>query len=162
MQSKINISGALELHMKIDKLVRWSVKDSKKLQDVGHRVGAVYSNYIKTNVKDLGKDTSLRGKVIKDGQLRRSGGTWRPDRNKNTVLAGPRTNNIGRRKVRNNQDGFYAHIVEAGDFGPRFGGHHRTRNTGVFTRGIKTTKNRSEKLQLILLTKAFANYANRL
>jgi hypothetical protein len=73
-------------------------------------------------------------------------------------MGGPRTNSIGRRKTRKNADGFYAHIVEKGDFGPRFGGKHRTQNTGVFSRGLKATRSRSEKLQLMLLRQEFKRF----
>jgi hypothetical protein len=76
-------------------------------------------------------------------------------------MGGPRTNAIGRRKTKRNADGFFAHIVEKGDFGPRFGGKHRTQNTGVFTRGLSATKGRSEKLQFALLKKEFARYVKR-
>tara|TARA_R110000737_G_scaffold116623_1_gene149293 strand:- start:829 stop:1311 length:483 start_codon:yes stop_codon:yes gene_type:complete len=158
----VTITGVNELYKNIDKLAMWSVKDSKALQDVGHRVGDVYANYIKANVKDLGKDISVRGTKVKSGQLRRSGGTWQPDKNRNTIMGGPRTNAIGRRKTKKAADGWYAHIVEKGDFGPRFGGKHRTQNTGVFARGIKSTSNRSIKLQEILLRKNFAKYTKRL
>ena len=168
----VTITGAQELYKNIDKLVKWSEKDSKALQDVGHRVGDVYANYIKANVKDLGKDISVHGTtvmsnakwatIVKSGQLRKSGGTWQPDKNRNTIMAGPRTNAIGRRKTKRFEDGWYAHIVEKGDFGPRFGGKHKTQNTGVFARGIKATKSRSIKLQEILLKKNFAKYTNRL
>ena len=154
----LKITGAEQLYRNIDKVAKWSEQDSQALQAVGHRVGAVYANYIKANVKDLGKDTKLRGKVIKNGQLRRSGGTWLPDKKRNTVLAGPRTNAVGGRKTKNSANGFYAHIVEKGDFGPRFGGKHRTQNTGVFERGINSTRSRSEKLQLMLLKQTFTNY----
>jgi len=158
----VTITGANELFKNIDKLAKWSTKDSKALQDVGHRVGDVYANYIKSNVKDLGKDISVRGTKVKSGQLRRSGGTWQPDKNSNTIMSGPRTNSIGRRKTKRYEDGWYAHIVEKGDFGPRFGGKHRTQNTGVFSRGMKATTNRSLKLQEILLKKNFAKYTKRL
>jgi hypothetical protein len=164
----VTVTGTSELFRNIDKLAKWSVKDSKALQDVGHRVGAVYANYIKSNVKDLGKDITVRGgdskwaTVVKSGQLRKSGGTWQPDKNRNTILAGPRTNAIGRRKTKRYEDGWYAHIVEKGDFGPRFGGKHRTQNTGVFSRGMKATTNRSLKLQEILLKKSFAKYTKKL
>tara|TARA_R100000544_G_scaffold36812_2_gene25899 strand:+ start:168 stop:653 length:486 start_codon:yes stop_codon:yes gene_type:complete len=154
----LQITGAEKLYRNIDKVARWSIEDSQKLQDVGHRVGAVYANYIKANVKDLGKDTRLRGKLIKDGQLRRSGGTWLPNKKRNTVLAGPRTNAVGGRKVKNSANGFYAHIVEKGDFGPRFGGKHRTQNTGVFEKGMNATRSRSEKLQLMLLRQNFVQF----
>ena len=158
----VTITGANQLYKNIDKLVKWSEKDSKALQDVGHRVGAVYANYIKTNVKDLGKDISVHGTTVMSGQLRKSGGSWQPDKNSNTIMSGPRTNSIGRRKTKRYEDGWYAHIVEKGDFGPRFGGKHRTQNTGVFSRGMKATTNRSLKLQEILLRKNFAKYTKRL
>ena len=156
----VKITGVSELNRRIDRLAQWSVKDSAKLQEIGERVGGVYANYLKANVKDLDKDTSLRGRKIKKGQLRRSSGTWQPSKKSNTILAGPRTKAIGRRgKTTKYADGFYAHIVEKGDFAERFGGKHRTQNTGVFSRGMKATKNRSEKLQLILLKREFAKYA---
>jgi hypothetical protein len=158
----VTISGANQLYKNIDKLAKWSVKDSAALVNIGERVGNVYANYLAANVKDLDKDTSLRGRKIKKGQLRKSSGTWQPDKDRNTVMAGPRTNAIGRRKTRKYQDGFYAHIVEKGDFGPRFGGKHKTQNTGVFSRGMKATKGRSEKLQIILLRQEFAKYTRKL
>tara|TARA_R110000851_G_scaffold24809_1_gene71798 strand:- start:855 stop:1337 length:483 start_codon:yes stop_codon:yes gene_type:complete len=158
----VRITGANQLYKNIDKIARWSEKDSAALKAVGERVGDIYANYLKTNIKDLEKDTAVRGRKIKKGQLRKSSGTWLPDKQRNTVMAGPRTNAVGRRKTRKYEDGFYAHIVEKGDFGPRFGGKHKTQNTGVFSRGIRSTKNRSEKLQIILLKRNFAKYANRL
>jgi hypothetical protein len=158
----VKITGANQLYKNIDKIARWSEKDSAALKAVGERVGDIYANYLKTNIKDLEKDTAVRGRKIKKGQLRKSSGTWLPDKQRNTVMAGPRTNAVGRRKTRKYQDGFYAHIVEKGDFGPRFGGRHKTQNTGVFSRGIRSTKNRSEKLQIILLKRNFANYARGL
>jgi len=157
------VTGAAQLYKNIDRIAQWSIKDSAALQAVGERVGGVYANYLKANVKDLDKDTSLRGRKIKKGQLRRSSGTWQPNKNRNTILAGPRTKAIGKRgKTTKYADGFYAHIVEKGDFASRFGGKHTTQNTGVFSRGMKSTKSRSEKLQIILLKRNFAKYANRL
>jgi len=157
------ITGTAQLYKNIDKIAQWSVRDSAKLQAIGERVGGVYANYLKANVKDLDKDTSLRGRKIKKGQLRRSSGTWQPSKDSNTILAGPRTKAIGRRgKTTKYADGFYAHIVEKGDFAKRFGGKHRTQNTGVFSRGQKATKSRSEKLQIILLKRNFAKYVKGL
>jgi hypothetical protein len=163
----VTVTGANELYKNINRLAQWSVRDSAKLQAVGERVGDVYANYLKANVKDLDKDIKVKnkGKIykVKKGQLRRSSGTWQPDKKRNTILAGPRTKAIGKRgKTKKYDDGWFAHIVEKGDFAERFGGKHRTQNTGVFSRGIRSTKNRSEKLQIILLKRNFANYANRL
>ena len=154
----VTISGANKLFKRLDKLAQWSENGSKRLQEVGHRVGNIYATYLKANIKDYHKPIKFRGGVIRPGQLKRSAGTWLPEKGRNNVMGGPRTNSIGRRKTRKNADGFYAHIVEEGDFGPRFGGKHRTQNTGVFKRGLKSTRSRSEKLQLSLLRKEFFNY----
>jgi len=159
MGQNISISGLNELYKKIEAIAKWSEQDSNKLQAINTRVGNVYANYLKANIKDYSKPISFRGKTIRPGQLRNSAGTWMPDKNhSNTVLAGPKTNNILPRKTRWGKDGFFAHIVEKGDFGPRFGGKHRTQNTGVFSRGISSTRSRSQKLQLMLLRKEFARY----
>mgnify|MGYP003650978829 CR=1 FL=1 len=163
----VTITGANELYKNINRIAQWSVRDSAKLQAVGERVGDVYANYLKANVKDYDKDITgtNKGKAfkVKKGQLRRSSGTWQPNKKSNVIMAGPRTKAIGKKgKTRKYNDGWFAHIVEKGDFGPRFGGKHRTQNTGVFSRGMKATKSRSEKLQIILLRKEFANYARGL
>lgn len=159
----VRITGANELYKKIDKIATWSERDSVALQNVGHRVGAVYANYIKANVKDYHSDIKgvNKGKefIVKKGQLRRSGGTWLPNKNSNIVASGPRTKAAGKKgKTKKNADGWFAHIVEKGDFGSHFGGKHRTRNFGVFSRGMKATTSRSIKLQEMLLKKNFAKY----
>ena len=163
--SDITIDGMNKLFKAIDNIVKWSAKDSDKLQEIGHRVGKVYATWLRANIKDLGKDITVRtsgsATKVKSGQLRRSAGTWLPDKNRNNVMAGPRTNSIGRRKTKKYSDGWYAHIVEKGDFDDRFGGKHRTQNTGVFERGIRSTRNRSLKLQLALYQKEFARYVKR-
>ena len=159
MGQNVSISGLNELQRKIEEIARWSQRDSDKLQAINTRVGDVYANYLRANVKDYDKPIAFRGKMIRPGQLRKSAGTWMPDKShSNTVLAGPKTNNILPRKTRWGKDGFFAHIVEKGDFGPRFGGKHRTQNTGVFSRGISATRGRSKKLQLMLLRREFARY----
>ena len=163
----VTISGANQLYKNIDKLAKWSVKDSAALVNIGERVGNVYANYLKANVKDYNKDITgiNKGKAfkVKKGQLRRSSGTWQPNKKSNVIMSGPRTKAIGKKgKTKKYSDGWFAHIVEKGDFGPRFGGKHKTQNTGVFSRGMKATKGRSEKLQIILLRQEFAKYTRKL
>ena len=157
------VTGVSELNRRIDRLAQWSIRDSEALQKIGHQVGAVYANYLKANIKDLDKDITVRTKKdtlkVKKGQLRRSSGTWQPDKHRNTILAGPRTKSIGKRgKTKKYDDGWFAHIVEKGDFDERFGGKHRTQNTGVFSRGISSTYNRSRKYEIQLLKRNFAHY----
>ena len=163
--SSVSVDGMNKLFKAIDNIAKWTDRDSTKLVEIGHRVGDVYANYLKANIKDLGKDITVRTNKdklkVKSGQLRRSSGTWQPDKNRNQVMAGPRTNSIGRRKTRKNADGWYAHIVEKGDFDPRFGGKHRTQNTGVFERGKKATQSRALKLQLALYQKEFKKYVKK-
>lgn len=163
----VTITGVSELNRKIDNLARWSIKDSAKLQAIGHKVGGVYASYLKANVKDLDKDITVRTKKdtlkVKKGQLRRSSGTWQPNKNSNTILAGPRTKSIGKRgKTKKYDDGWFAHIVEKGDFDERFGGKHRTQNTGVFERGMRSTYNRSRKYEIQLLKSNFGHYIKNL
>tara|TARA_R100001015_G_C4583098_1_gene139335 strand:- start:62 stop:547 length:486 start_codon:yes stop_codon:yes gene_type:complete len=158
----LTIKGLPELNSKLDKLLRWKFKAKDKFVKLNTRVADVYANYLKANVKDYDKTIGFRGKKITPGQLRRSSGTWQPSKQFSNVLGGPRTNNIKPRKTRWRNDGFFAHIVEKGDFGPRFGGKHRTQNTGVFSRGLRSTKNRSEKLQVMLLQKEFSRYIKML
>jgi len=164
--SSVSVEGMNKLFKAIDNIAKWTDRDSRKLVEIGHKVGNVYANYLKANVKDLGKDITVRSNkfsktVVKSGQLRRSSGTWQPDKNRNQVMAGPRTNSIGRRKTRKTADGWFAHIVEKGDFGPRFGGKHRTQNTGIFERGKKATQSRALKLQLSLYQKGFKRYVKK-
>ena len=160
--TSVTMHGANALFKKLDNIAKWTDKDSKKLQNIGHRIGDVYANYLKANIRDLGKDITVRTSKgplkVKSGQLRRSAGTWQPDKNRNNVMSGPRTNSIGRRKVKKSADGWYAHIVEKGDFGPRFGGKHRTQNTGVFRQGMLATNKRMINLQIALYKKEFARY----
>ncbi len=79
----VTVTGVSELNRRIDRLAQWSIRDSEALQKIGHQVGDVYANYLKANVKDLGKDMTVRTKKdtlkVKKGQLRRSSGTWQPN-----------------------------------------------------------------------------------
>ncbi len=162
-EETVTITGLNKLFSKIDKLAQWSIRDSENLLDIGHRVGDVYANYLKANIKNNTFEKSiLRGKRKRRGQLKRSAGTWLPDKNRNTVLAGPRTNNLGRRKTTKSSDGFYAGVVESGGFNSRFGGQHNTQNTGVFTRGKKSTQSRSAVLYAKLLKENFKRFTKRL
>ena len=106
----VKLTGTAQLFKNIDKIARWNQDDSKKLQDVGHKVGNVYANYLRANVKDLDKDIKVNNRqkilIVKKGQLRRSAGTWQPTKNRNTILAGPRTKSIGKRgKTKKYDDG---------------------------------------------------------
>ena len=162
LQSSVSISGIEKINKKLEALSYWSETAKEKFVALNTRVGEVYAAYLRANVKDYPKKISFRGEIIRPGQLRKSSGTWKPEKWGSNVMAGPRTNNILPRKTTKTKDGFYAHIVEKGDFGPRFGGKHRTRNTGVFERGKRATQKRSKQLQVVLLKKEFKRFARSL
>lgn len=169
---RVTVDGLDKIILKLNKLAEWSVKDSAKMVKINKRVGMVNATALKANVKDYKEDINVTTKnkdgekstrKVYKGQLRRSSGVWRPNRDRNTILSGPRTRSIGKRgKTPLSADGWFAHIVEKGDFAKRFGGKHRTQNTGVFERTKKATQNRAKKLQVLLLRQEFAKYTSKL
>ena len=159
-KTSVEIHGLNNVMLKLQRLALWSEKDHNALVNIGERVGSVYTNYLEANVRDYKRDILVQFKdrddiLVKRGQLRRSLGLWQPDKNHITVLAGPRTNNIGKRKTTKYADGWYAHIVEGGD---SFGKKKTTANTGVFERGQNVTNARARKLHLNLLKRRFSAY----
>lgn len=170
--ARVEIKGLEEVNKKLERLAFWSEKDFQNLLSINERVGEVYNNSLRANIKDFDRDikvyertgggpgpkTGHKGNVrlkIKRGQLRRSIGIWQPDKERTKVLSGPRTNTIARRKTRKYSDGWFAHIVEGGD---SFGIKKRTQNTGVFERSKKATQQRMVKLQTRLLRKEYERF----
>jgi hypothetical protein len=160
--TRVQVDGLNGVLKKLERLAMWSEKDFRKLVEINERVGEVYNNSLRANIKDFHRDIKVQFKdrddiIVKRGQMRRSVGVWRPDENKINTLAGPRTNNIGRRKrgVRKNSDGWFAHIVEGGD---SFGRKKRTRNTGVFERSKRATVGRANALLVRLLRQEFKRF----
>jgi hypothetical protein len=162
MSATLQIRGEKQLYASIEKLIKWDKKRKSELTAIGEKVGRIFVSKAQTNIKDYHKDIRVirkntTNKIVRKGQLRRSVGTWIPESRRTTVLAGPRANNWGR-KVPGRDDGWFAHMVEGGNFAKQFGGTHKTKNTGVFKKSKRATQNRSKKLQQILLKKEFARY----
>ena len=133
-RTQIKVDGVDAVLKKLDRLANWSEKDYANLLAINERVADVYVKSASANVKDFHRDIKVQRKdstdiVVKRGQLRRSIGIWQPEKRSTRVMAGPRTNILGRRKTRKNADGFFAHIVEGGD---SFGIKKTTPNTDVF------------------------------
>jgi hypothetical protein len=169
---QVKIEGLTELEKRIERLAKWSEKDSVKLRQIDERVANVYNTALRANIKDADKDIyvyrknrgrgrnpgSITGErkgvrqIIKSGALRRSIKVFRRS-NKAITLAGPKTR--GRRggtTKTNRQDGWFASIVENGSgFGPG-------RNKGVFTRTQRATNQRMRLLRLKLLQQEFKRY----
>ena len=156
----VTVKGLDQALKKLEKLALWSEKDFANLVTINERVGEVYNNSLKANIKDFDRDILVQRKsgtdiLVKRGQLRRSIGVFQPQKDRIKVLAGPKTNTIGKRKTRKYADGWFAHIVEGGD---SFGIKKRTQNTGVFERSQKATQQRMVQLQTRLLRKEYERY----
>jgi hypothetical protein len=156
----VTVKGLDQALKKLEKLALWSEKDFANLVTINERVGEVYNASLKANIKDFDRDilvqrTNGTDILVKRGQLRRSIGVFQPQKDRIKVLAGPKTNTIGKRKTRKYADGWFAHIVEGGD---SFGIKKRTQNTGVFERSQKATQQRMVQLQTRLLRKEYERY----
>jgi hypothetical protein len=156
----VTVKGLDQALKKLEKLALWSEKDFANLVTINERVGEVYNASLKANIKDFDRDIFVQRKsgtdiLVKRGQLRRSIGVFQPQKDRIKVLAGPKTNTIGKRKTRKYADGWFAHIVEGGD---SFGIKKRTQNTGVFERSQKATQQRMVQLQTRLLRKEYERY----
>ena len=156
----VTVKGLDEALKKLERLAQWSEKDFANLVTINERVGEVYNNSLKANIKDFDRDilvqrTNGTDILVKRGQLRRSIGVFQPQKDRIKVLSGPKTNTIGKRKTRKYVDGWFAHIVEGGD---SFGIKKRTQNTGVFERSQKATQQRMKKLQTQLLRKEYERF----
>ena len=156
----VKVDGMDKVLKKLDRLARWSEKDFNNLLAINKRVGEVYTASAQANVKDFARDILVQRKngsdiLVKRGQLRRSIGIWQPEKRSAKVIAGPRTNTIGRRKTRKNADGWFAHIVEGGD---SFGKKKTTPNTGVFDRSKRATQSRQKALLVRLLKAEYKRF----
>ncbi len=156
----IRVEGMDKVLKKLDRLAKWSEKDYNKLVAINKQVADVYNSSLQANIKDFPRDILVQRKsssdiLVKSGQLRRSLGVWQPDKQSIKVIAGPRTNTIGRRKTRKYSDGWFAHIVEGGD---SFGRKKTTRNTGVFARSKRATQSRMNSMLQRLLQREYKRY----
>jgi len=165
-RSTATVTGADKIYRRLEALARWSVEAENQLLSINRRVAKIYLNYLNANIKDFHRDILVQFKdrqsiLVEKGTLRKSLGMYQPAPPNTRILAGPLTNNIGRRKrgIAKNGDGWFAHIVEGGD---SFGIKKRTVNTGVFMRGKAATQQRSIALRDRLLRKEFSRYINTL
>jgi|31_taG_2_1085359.scaffolds.fasta_scaffold13991_2 hypothetical protein len=175
--SVVSVTGSDKIQHRLSMLAKWSQQAENQIVSINRRVAKVYLNYLNANIQDFDRDILVQFKDrddirVRRGQLRRSLGSFQPERwNPTKILAGPITDNVGARRkkgvqmingrktYRQTSDGWFAHIVEGGD---SFGIKKRTVNTGVFMRGKLATQYRAERLRDRLLKKEFSRYLNTL
>ena len=137
----IQIQGLKHVEKRLTRAADWSKDDKKNLRKINRKVAKLYVKALKSNSKIFPRDIIVqRGGsrlVVQRGQIKRSVGTWLPSRGGTWIVAGPRTNALGKRKTKQNADGWFSHIVEGGD---SFGIKKTTPNTDVFSRSIRQTE----------------------
>lgn len=155
----VEIQGTKQLEKRLNKAANWSKEDKKNLRRLNRDVAKLYVKAAKANIKNFPRDIIVQRNggrlVVQKGQMKRSMGTWLPARSGSWVVAGPRTNALGKRNTRENADGWFAHIVEGGD---SFGIKKTTVNTGVFKRSIRSVESAMRSLRDAKLRQTFERY----
>ena len=129
-----------EFEKRVERAAMWGSADRSQLRKINRKVSEVYVNALRAKIGSAKMTINVKGrKPITPGTLRRSIGSWNSGRYSNVVLAGPRAKFLGRR-VADNADGWFAHIVEQGALPDAFGGKRTNKYTGVFEDTLKQTK----------------------
>lgn len=169
--SSSTVVGLNEVNKKLQALAMWSQRDHDNLVRINTQVAEIYADVLKSQIVDFrtdidvyrrtgggpGRKAGKKGQIrqtIKKGTLRRSVKVWQPNKDRIQVWAGPRTRRKTSSKV-NRTDGWFAAIVEGGDY---FGNKSVADNTGVHEWSQRTTRNRMQKLRNALLKVRYEKY----
>ena len=130
---------------KLERAAQFGAINEKQVRQRYRKVAQIFVRKAKGMVKPYKRNIVVRPSkdalLVYRGQLRDSMGTWSPDNKFPTVLAGPRANHPMKRKVPAYADGWFAHIVEEGDFPDEFGGKSSSHpNYKVIRRAMQATE----------------------
>lgn len=143
------------------KAALWGSNDLKTLQKINRQVSKIYVGKVRGRISIAKQTIEIKRKetvtTVTPGQLRRSVGSWSVDPYSNRILAGPRVKRLGRR-VSDENDGWFAHIVEQGALPDEFGGKRVNKNTGVFKRTMIDTQQKMKEEQRILYAARLKKY----
>jgi hypothetical protein len=148
MRVTASLEGVDRATKRINRAVTYGKLNRTEVAASYRKVSGIFIRKARSMTKDYPTTIRVRrGKTvpmdIEPGTLRRSFGNWHPSKKFPTILAGPRANHPMARKVQDNADGWFAHIVEEGDFNDHFGGNQKGHpNYKVTERAIKATKER--------------------
>ena len=143
---KVTVDGMAKLEQRIQRAVQFGTLNKQDASRSYRKISQIFVRKAKAMIKPYPKLIVVSGKkrttqYVHPGQLRDSMGTWSPDNKFPTVLAGPRANFPMKRKVRATADGWFAHIVEEGDFPEEFGGKSSSHpNYKVIRRAMEATQ----------------------
>ncbi len=159
-----------QIEKRLDRAARFGSIKHKEIKKANRTAAKQYVP-IQRFIRNFKEDIQIRPDlVVTRGQLKKSIGVWFP-KGSNTAVAGPRANYAGKtklkRKVRDNADGWFAHIVEMGarpaqmKKGGKRGGpgaRLQTPNTGVLTRGLQLGQPKVKSKQISLYRSEFKRY----
>jgi hypothetical protein len=156
------VDGLEQVLKKINKAIRWNEEDKKQLRKINRQVVSIYVRNLKrgsNRIIDAQKTIKVKGRDdIKPGTLRRSVGTWTPEKGSTKVLGGPKYKG-GSGKAQSNNDAWFAHIVEEGDFSHYFGGKNKSHpNYKKFEKAKKATQARMQRMLLNKLRAEFERF----
>lgn len=143
---QVTVSGLADLEKRIQRAVEFGTLNKSDASKSYRKISQIFVRKAKAMIKPYPRLIVVSGKkrsatYVHPGQLRDSMGTWSPDNKFPTVLAGPRANFPMKKKVRANADGWFAHIVEEGDFPAAFGGKSSSHpNYKVMERAMQATE----------------------
>lgn len=155
----IQVQGLKKVEKRVNKAASWNKDDKKNLRRINREVAKMYVKAAKSNIKSFPRDIIVQRNgsrlVVQKGQMKRSMGTWLPERGGTWIVGGPRTNALGKRNTRENADGWFAHIVEEGD---SFGEKKTTVNTNVFKKSMRAVESGMRSMRDNLLKKEFQRF----
>lgn len=143
---QVTVDGLADLEKRIQRAVEFGALNKSEASKSYRKISQIFVRKAKAMIKPYPRLIVVSGKkrsatYVHPGQLRDSMGTWSPDNKFPTVLAGPRANFPMKKKVRANADGWFAHIVEEGDFPAAFGGKSSSHpNYKVMERAMQATE----------------------
>jgi len=160
-----------KIEKRLDRAARFGSIKHKEIRKANRAAARTYVPIQRGFIRNFKEDIQIRPDlIVTRGQLRRSIGVWFP-KGSNTAIVGPRANYAGKtklkRKVRDNADGWFAHIVEMGarpsqmrKGGKRGGAGIRinTVNSGSFEKGLRAGQPKVKKAQISLYRSEFKRY----
>lgn len=154
-----NVDGLDMVLKRIDKAIRFNHENMSKMRKINRKVVNIYIRTLKTGsnrIIDYKKPIVVKGRseVIQPGTLRKSVGTWVPNKSQSKVLGGPK---VGRNASK--YDAWYAHIVEDGNFPQAFGGKNTSHpNYKKFEKAKKAVQAKMQSMLYSELRREFKRY----
>ena len=163
-----------KIEKRLDRAAGFGEINKKEFRRANRNAGREIIVATRSNLKPYKEDITIHFEdreniVVKRDQLRKSIGVWF-GKGSNTAFAGPRANRAGKtklkKKVRENADGWFAHIVDMGarpgqmrkGGKPGSGTIINTPMKGKISQGLQVGQAKARQKQLELYRKEFNRY----